>query len=147
MNQFLVFLCAKFSQITFKWHLSSSAPNSPKLSTGWHLSIGDGSTESECPCKRILWWHKEEKQAYHFISSCAPNSSIQNLCDDIISLFSFLHKVGLTPHFMNADMLPGLQQGQEKMSKSDPSSSIFMEDEEVFSGFMHGEFKRSCNVS
>ena len=28
-------------------------------------------------------------------------------------------------------MLPGLQQGQEKMSKSDPSSSIFMEDEEV----------------
>lgn len=30
-----------------------------------------------------------------------------------------------------ADMLPGLQQGQEKMSKSDPSSSIFMEDDEV----------------
>lgn len=28
-------------------------------------------------------------------------------------------------------MLPGLQEGQEKMSKSDPSSSIFMEDEEV----------------
>lgn len=30
-----------------------------------------------------------------------------------------------------ADMLPGLQQGQDKMSKSDPSSSIFMEDDEV----------------
>lgn len=29
------------------------------------------------------------------------------------------------------DMLPGLQQGQEKMSKSDPSSSIYTEDEEV----------------
>lgn len=28
-------------------------------------------------------------------------------------------------------MLPGLQQGQEKMSKSDPSSAIYMEDEEV----------------
>lgn len=28
-------------------------------------------------------------------------------------------------------MLPGLQQGQEKMSKSDPLSAIFMEDEEV----------------
>lgn len=28
-------------------------------------------------------------------------------------------------------MLPGLQEGQEKMSKSDPSSAIFMEDEEV----------------
>ncbi|RWW49628.1 hypothetical protein BHE74_00044170, partial [Ensete ventricosum] len=29
------------------------------------------------------------------------------------------------------DMLPGLQEGQEKMSKSDPSSSIYMEDEEA----------------
>ncbi|KAF5736639.1 tyrosine--tRNA ligase cytoplasmic-like [Tripterygium wilfordii] len=28
-------------------------------------------------------------------------------------------------------MLPGLKQGQEKMSKSDPSSSIYMEDKEV----------------
>jgi tyrosyl-tRNA synthetase len=28
-------------------------------------------------------------------------------------------------------MLPGLKQGQEKMSKSDPNSAIFMEDEEV----------------
>ena len=28
-------------------------------------------------------------------------------------------------------MLRGLQQGQTKMSKSDPSSVIFMEDEEV----------------
>jgi len=28
-------------------------------------------------------------------------------------------------------MLPGLLQGQEKMSKTDSSSSIFMEDEEV----------------
>lgn len=32
-----------------------------------------------------------------------------------------------------ADMLPGLLEGQEKMSKSDPLSSIYMEDEEVFS--------------
>ncbi|KAM0029186.1 putative tyrosine--tRNA ligase [Helianthus debilis subsp. tardiflorus] len=30
-----------------------------------------------------------------------------------------------------ADMLPGLLQGQEKMSKSDPNSAIFMEDEEA----------------
>jgi tyrosyl-tRNA synthetase len=58
----------------------------------------------------------------------------------VMILFSFLNKVRLTPHFMNADMLPGLQQGQEKMSKSDPSSSIFMEDEEVCCGFIHGEF-------
>ncbi|KMZ58487.1 Tyrosine-tRNA ligase [Zostera marina] len=35
------------------------------------------------------------------------------------------------PIILSHHMLPGLQQGQEKMSKSDPSSSIFMEDEEV----------------
>jgi hypothetical protein len=29
-------------------------------------------------------------------------------------------------------MLPGLKEGQAKMSKSDPSSAIFMEDDEVF---------------
>ncbi|KAK3010357.1 hypothetical protein RJ639_010636 [Escallonia herrerae] len=29
------------------------------------------------------------------------------------------------------DMLPGLQQGQEKMSKSDPLSAIFMDDDEA----------------
>ncbi|KAK0588228.1 hypothetical protein LWI29_036247 [Acer saccharum] len=30
-----------------------------------------------------------------------------------------------------SDVLPGLQQGQEKMSKSDLSSSIFMDDKDV----------------
>uniref|UniRef100_A0A2N9JBN5 tyrosine--tRNA ligase n=1 Tax=Fagus sylvatica TaxID=28930 RepID=A0A2N9JBN5_FAGSY len=35
------------------------------------------------------------------------------------------------PVVLSHHMLPGLQQGQEKMSKSDPSSSIFMEDEEA----------------
>ncbi|KAJ8633120.1 hypothetical protein MRB53_026456 [Persea americana] len=35
------------------------------------------------------------------------------------------------PIILSHHMLPGLQQGQEKMSKSDPSSSIFMEDEEA----------------
>ncbi|KAL6538495.1 hypothetical protein OROGR_012483 [Orobanche gracilis] len=34
------------------------------------------------------------------------------------------------PIILSHHMLPGLQEGQEKMSKSDPSSSIFMEDEE-----------------
>jgi tyrosyl-tRNA synthetase len=28
-------------------------------------------------------------------------------------------------------MLPGFKEGQEKMSKSDPASAIFMEDDEV----------------
>lgn len=34
------------------------------------------------------------------------------------------------PIILSHHMLPGLQQGQEKMSKSDPSSAIYMEDEE-----------------
>ncbi|CAB4279885.1 unnamed protein product [Prunus armeniaca] len=34
------------------------------------------------------------------------------------------------PIILSHHMLPGLQQGQEKMSKSDVSSSVFMEDEE-----------------
>ncbi|XP_009604713.1 tyrosine--tRNA ligase 1, cytoplasmic-like isoform X2 [Nicotiana tomentosiformis] len=35
------------------------------------------------------------------------------------------------PIILSHHMLPGLQEGQEKMSKSDPSSSIYMEDEEA----------------
>ncbi|MQL68570.1 hypothetical protein Taro_000828 [Colocasia esculenta] len=35
------------------------------------------------------------------------------------------------PIILSHHMLPGLQEGQEKMSKSDPSSAIFMEDEEA----------------
>jgi len=36
-------------------------------------------------------------------------------------------------YFFNwvSDMLPGLKEGQGKISKSDPNSAIFMEDEEV----------------
>ncbi|KAH9556872.1 hypothetical protein CY35_07G054600 [Sphagnum magellanicum] len=34
------------------------------------------------------------------------------------------------PIILSHHMLPGLKQGQEKMSKSDPNSAIFMEDEE-----------------
>lgn len=34
------------------------------------------------------------------------------------------------PIILSHHMIPGLQQGQEKMSKSDPSSAIYMEDEE-----------------
>jgi hypothetical protein len=32
-----------------------------------------------------------------------------------------------------ADMSSGIKEGQQKMSKSDPSSAIFMEDSEVIS--------------
>ncbi|KAG5237953.1 hypothetical protein OIU76_012769 [Salix suchowensis] len=51
------------------------------------------------------------------------NVLAREYCDDI--------KRKNKPIILSHHMLPGLQQGQEKMSKSDPSSSIFMEDEEV----------------
>ncbi|XP_027186377.1 uncharacterized protein [Cicer arietinum] len=41
-----------------------------------------------------------------------------------------------------SDMVPGLQQGQEKMSKSDPLSSIFMEDEEP----VREQFRKDSNA-
>ncbi|KAG0457365.1 hypothetical protein HPP92_022213 [Vanilla planifolia] len=50
------------------------------------------------------------------------NVLAREYCDDI--------KRKNKPIILSHHMLPGLQQGQEKMSKSDPSSSIYMEDEE-----------------
>ncbi|KAM5572454.1 hypothetical protein ABKV19_012487 [Rosa sericea] len=51
------------------------------------------------------------------------NVLAREYCDDI--------KKKNKPIILSHHMLPGLQQGQDKMSKSDLSSSIFMEDEEV----------------
>ncbi|KAF8041593.1 hypothetical protein BT93_A0249 [Corymbia citriodora subsp. variegata] len=51
------------------------------------------------------------------------NVLAREYCDDI--------KRKNKPIILSHHMLPGLQQGQEKMSKSDPSSSIFMEDTEA----------------
>ncbi|KAI4383989.1 hypothetical protein MLD38_009766 [Melastoma candidum] len=51
------------------------------------------------------------------------NVLAREYCDDI--------KRKNKPIILSHHMLPGLQQGQEKMSKSDPLSSIFMEDEEA----------------
>jgi hypothetical protein len=42
-------------------------------------------------------------------------------------------KTYIFPLTLNTDMLPGFKEGQEKMSKSDPTSAIFMEDDEVYS--------------
>ncbi|XP_031377294.1 tyrosine--tRNA ligase 1, cytoplasmic isoform X1 [Punica granatum] len=50
------------------------------------------------------------------------NMLAREYCDDI--------KRKNKPIILSHHMLSGLQQGQEKMSKSDPSSSIYMEDEE-----------------
>ncbi|KDP33259.1 hypothetical protein JCGZ_13099 [Jatropha curcas] len=48
-------------------------------------------------------------------------------CADIFFLKALVFFDSIYPE----NMLPGLQQGQEKMSKSDPSSAIYMEDEEA----------------
>jgi hypothetical protein len=37
----------------------------------------------------------------------------------------------ISSYFQFSDMLPGLREGQVKMSKSEPSSAIYMEDEVV----------------
>uniref|UniRef100_A0A2P2L6L6 tyrosine--tRNA ligase n=1 Tax=Rhizophora mucronata TaxID=61149 RepID=A0A2P2L6L6_RHIMU len=50
------------------------------------------------------------------------NMLAREYCDDI--------KRKWKPIILSHHMLPGLQEGQDKMSKSDPSSAIFMEDEE-----------------
>ncbi|XP_060967479.1 tyrosine--tRNA ligase 1, cytoplasmic isoform X1 [Cannabis sativa] len=51
------------------------------------------------------------------------NVLAREYCDDI--------KRKNKPIILSHHMLPGLQQGQEKMSKSDPSSSVYMEDDEA----------------
>lgn len=51
------------------------------------------------------------------------NVLAREYCDDI--------KRKNKPIILSHHMLPGLQQGQEKMSKSDPSSAIYMEDDEA----------------
>ncbi|GAB2224623.1 hypothetical protein Droror1_Dr00005386 [Drosera rotundifolia] len=55
------------------------------------------------------------------------NVLAREYCDDI--------KRKNKPIILSHHMLLGLQQGQEKMSKSDPTSSIFMEDEEIKKGY------------
>ncbi|PWA84335.1 tyrosyl-tRNA synthetase, class Ib [Artemisia annua] len=50
------------------------------------------------------------------------NVLAREYCDDI--------KRKNKPVILSHHMLPGLKEGQEKMSKSDPSSAVFMEDEE-----------------
>lgn len=55
-----------------------------------------------------------------------------SLCYAIIQVISYDRLTLIfSVVFVYTDMIPGLQQGQEKMSKSDPSSAIYMEDEEV----------------
>ncbi|KAL5720512.1 tyrosine--tRNA ligase [Ranunculus cassubicifolius] len=59
------------------------------------------------------------------------NVLAREYCDDLSKKKKPVIKRKNKPIILSHHMLPGLQQGQEKMSKSDPSSAIFMEDEEA----------------
>ena len=62
------------------------------------------------------------------------------MCLNLLDVVRFMFSYGsssvcelFSPLMSIADMLPGIKEGQQKMSKSDPSSAIFMEDSEVIS--------------
>ncbi|XP_050224701.1 tyrosine--tRNA ligase 1, cytoplasmic [Mercurialis annua] len=87
---------------------------------------------------------KEELTAAQILYPCMQCADIFFLKADICQLGMDQRKVNVfareycddikrknKPVILSHHMLPGLQEGQDKMSKSDPSSSIFMEDEEA----------------
>ena len=62
------------------------------------------------------------------------------MCLYLLDVVRFMFSYGsssvcelFSPLMSIADMLPGIKEGQQKMSKSDPSLAIFMEDSEVIS--------------
>ncbi|XP_042407561.1 tyrosine--tRNA ligase 1, cytoplasmic-like [Zingiber officinale] len=96
-------------------------------------------------CSQIMGRNeKDELTAAQILYPCMQCADIFFLKADICQLGMDQRKVNVLareycddikrknkPIILSHHMLPGLQEGQEKMSKSDPSSSIFMEDEEA----------------
>ncbi|KAJ0093733.1 hypothetical protein Patl1_26154 [Pistacia atlantica] len=87
---------------------------------------------------------QEELTAAQILYPCMQCADIFFLKADICQLGMDQRKVNVLareycddlkrknkPIILSHHMLPGLKQGQEKMSKSDPSSSIYMEDTEA----------------
>ncbi|URE37088.1 tRNA synthetases class I (W and Y) [Musa troglodytarum] len=80
-------------------------------------------------CSQIMGRNeKDELTAAQILYPCMQCADIFFLKADICQLGMDQRKVNVLAR--EYYMLPGLQEGQEKMSKSDPSSSIYMEDEE-----------------
>ncbi|CAI0433546.1 unnamed protein product [Linum tenue] len=86
---------------------------------------------------------KDELTAAQILYPCMQCADIFFLKADICQLGTDQRKVNMLareycddikrknkPIILSHHMLPGLQEGQEKMSKSDPSSAIYMEDSE-----------------
>ncbi|GAQ78185.1 Tyrosyl-tRNA synthetase [Klebsormidium nitens] len=96
-------------------------------------------------CSQIMGRNeKDDLSAAQILYPCMQCADIFFLKADICQLGMDQRKVNMLareycdeikrknkPIILSHHMLPGLQQGQEKMSKSDPNSAIFMEDSEA----------------
>ncbi|CAN0901752.1 Tyrosine--tRNA ligase 1, cytoplasmic [Linum grandiflorum] len=131
--------------VEFLW--SSDEINS-RAAEYWPL-VMDIARKNKLPritrCVQIMGRNeKDELTAAQILYPCMQCADIFFLKADICQLGMDQRKVNMLareycddikrknkPIVLSHHMLPGLQEGQEKMSKSDPSSSIFMEDEEA----------------
>ncbi|XP_022969946.1 tyrosine--tRNA ligase 1, cytoplasmic isoform X1 [Cucurbita maxima] len=132
-------------KVEFLW--SSKEINS-RASEYWPL-VMDIARKNKLPriirCSQIMGrTEQDELTAAQILYPCMQCADIFFLKADICQLGMDQRKVNVLareycddikrknkPIILSHHMLPGLQQGQEKMSKSDPSSSIFMEDDEA----------------
>ncbi|KAK4744395.1 hypothetical protein SAY87_010707 [Trapa incisa] len=132
-------------KVEFLW--SSEEINS-RAAEYWPL-VMDIARKNKLPriirCSQIMGRsEQEELTAAQILYPCMQCADIFFLKADICQLGMDQRKVNMLareycddikrknkPIILSHHMLPGLQQGQEKMSKSDPLSAIFMEDEEA----------------
>lgn len=131
--------------VEFLW---SSEEINARASEYWPI-VMDIARRNKLPrilrCVQIMGRNEQEElSAASILYPCMQCADIFFLKADICQLGMDQRKVNVLareycddikrknkPIILSHHMLPGLQQGQEKMSKSDPSSSIFMEDEEA----------------
>ncbi|XP_065860792.1 tyrosine--tRNA ligase 1, cytoplasmic [Euphorbia lathyris] len=132
-------------KVEFLW---SSEEINARASEYWPL-VMDIARRNKLPrimrCVQIMGRNEQDElTAAQILYPCMQCADIFFLKADICQLGMDQRKVNVLareycddikrknkPIILSHHMLPGLQQGQEKMSKSDPSSSIFMEDEEA----------------
>eukprot|EP00736_Rhodelphis_marinus_P012798 Rmarinus@m.25981 len=133
------------SKVEFKW--SSEEINS-RPDEYWTMVI-DIARRNNLPrilrCSQIMGRKEtDDLSAAQIMYPCMQCADIFFLKADICQLGMDQRKVNmlareycdqikrkLKPVILSHHMMPGLKQGQEKMSKSDPSSAIFMEDTEA----------------
>ncbi|CAN0890241.1 Tyrosine--tRNA ligase 1, cytoplasmic [Linum grandiflorum] len=132
-------------KVEFLW--SSDEINS-RAAEYWPI-VMDIARKNKLPritrCVQIMGrTEKDELTAAQILYPCMQCADIFFLKADICQLGMDQRKVNVLareycddikrknkPIILSHHMLPGLQEGQDKMSKSDPSSSVFMEDEEA----------------